>query len=232
MSDHHMTQKPLLSHSIASTLEAEILLGTLAEGTRLDEVALARRFGVSRTPIREALQIVVARTLAVRQPFKGVVVSDISPDRIDQLFEAMSEIEALCGRFAAQRMTMEERAALLTQHEAMARLSKSGDAASYEAENTRFHQMIYLGSHNEDFADMAEAMRMKLSPFRRSQLADAERMERSNAEHGLIVEAIVERDGAAAERALRRHLLSAAQAMLDQWALRRAGVKPARTKAS
>lgn len=232
MSDHCTAPKQVLSQSIASTLEAEILLGTLVEGARLDEVALARRFGVSRTPVREALQMVVARALAVRQPFKGVVVSDISPERIDQLFEAMGEIEALCGRFAAQRMTMEERAALLSQHEAMTLLLAGGDAVSYEVENTRFHQMIYVGSHNEDFAEMAEAMRMKLSPFRRSQLADTVRMARSNAEHGLIVEAIIERDGAAAERALRRHLLSAAQAMLDQWALRRAAVKPVRTKAS
>ena len=226
------TQKQVLSQSIAATLEGEILLGDLAAGARLDEVALARRFGVSRTPVREALQIVVARALAVRQPYKGVVVSDISPARIDQLFEAMGEIEALCGRFAAQRMTMEERAALLNQHEALTRLSSGADAAAYELENTRFHQMIYAGSHNEDFAEMAEAMRMKLSPFRRSQLADAARMARSTAEHGLIVEAIVARDADAAERALRRHLLSAAQAMLDQWALRRDAVKPARSKAS
>jgi DNA-binding GntR family transcriptional regulator len=232
MPDTQSTQKQVLSQSIAATLEGEILLGDMAAGSRLDEAALARRFGVSRTPVREALQIVVARALAVRQPYKGVVVSDISAARIDQLFEAMGEIEALCGRFAAQRMTMEERAALLNQHEAMTRLAATGDAAAYEIENTRFHQMIYGGSHNEDFAEMAEAMRMKLSPFRRSQLADAARIARSTAEHGVIVEAIIERDGAAAERALRRHLLRAAQAMLDQWALRRVAVSPVQSKAS
>lgn len=221
MSDQTTSPKQVLSQSIATALEAEIMLGEIAAGTRLDEAALARRFGVSRTPVREALQIVVARALAVRQPYRGVVVSDISPARIDQLFEAMGEIEALCGRFAAQRMTMEERAALLTQHEAMARMAKSGDAALYEAANTRFHQLIYTGSHNEDFAEMAETMRMKLAPFRRAQLAEAERIATSNAEHDRIVEAIVARDGPAAENALRRHLLSAAQAMLDTWAQNR-----------
>ncbi|MDP5350357.1 MAG: GntR family transcriptional regulator, partial [Paracoccaceae bacterium] len=123
MSDPVAVPKQVLSQSIATALEAEILLGQIAAGTRLDEVALARRFGVSRTPVREALQIVVARALALRQPYKGVVVTDISPERIDQLFEAMSEIEALCGRFAAQRMTMEERSALLSQHEAMVRMA-------------------------------------------------------------------------------------------------------------
>ena len=211
MSAAPSSPKQVLSQSIATDLEAEILLGQIASGTRLDEAALARRFGVSRTPVREALQIVVARSLAVRQPYKGVVVSEISPERIDQLFEAMGEIEALCGRFAAQRMTMEERAALLREHEAMARMARSGDTAGYEEANTRFHQLIYAGSHNEDFAEMAETMRMKLAPFRRSQLADAARIARSNTEHDQIVEAIVERDGPAAERALRRHLLSAAR---------------------
>ena len=232
MAEPQGIQKQVLSQSIATTLEAEILLGQVAAGSRLDEAALARRFGVSRTPVREALQIIVARALAVRQPYRGVVVSDISPERIDQLFEAMGEIEALCGRFAAQRMTMEERAALLNQHEAMARLAETGDAAGYEEANTLFHQMIYTGSHNEDFAEMAEAMRLKLSPFRRSQLADAGRMARSTVEHTQIVEAIIERDGQAAERALRRHLLSAAQAMLDKWARSQPLLSPARSRAS
>jgi len=224
--------KPVLSQAIAAELEAEILLGKIAAGSKLDEAALARRFGVSRTPVREALQIVVSRALAVRQPYRGVLVSDISPERIDQLFEAMAEIEALCGRFAAQRMTAEQRAALLRTHEAMARMAQSGDAAGYEEANTRFHQLIYSGSHNEDLADMAETMRMKLAPFRRSQLADAARIATSHTEHEQIVKAIVARDGAAAERALRHHLLSAARAMLDKFEASRAVPVTARSKAS
>lgn len=224
--------RQILSQTIAAQLEEQILLGQIAAGARLDEVALARSFGVSRTPIREALQAVVARGMAVRLPYKGVLVSEISRGRIDQLFEAMGEIEALCGRFAAQRMTVEERAALLNQHAAMSALAGAGDAEGYEAANTRFHQLIYAGSHNEDFADMAEAMRLKLAPFRRSQLADAPRMARSDAEHAEIVDAIVARDGTATEMALRRHLLSAAQTMLAKWRATRSGGQPARSCAS
>lgn len=232
MTNRNRPPRQVLGQTIAADLEAEIMLGQLDAGSRLDEVALAKRFGVSRTPVREALQIVVSRALAVRVPYKGVIVSDISPDRIDQLFEAMGEIEALCGRFAAQRMTMEERAALLSQHEAMAQMARSGKADAYEAANTRFHQLIYTGSHNGDFAEMAEAMRVKLSPFRRSQLAEPSRIARSNAEHAQIVEAIIERDGQVAEKALRRHLVSAAQAMLEKWARNRSDIMPAQSKAS
>ncbi|MFU8881594.1 MAG: GntR family transcriptional regulator [Rhodobacterales bacterium] len=232
MPKKHRPPRQVLGQSIAADLEAEIMVGQLEAGSRLDEVALAKRFGVSRTPVREALQIVVLRGLAMRVPYKGVVVSAISPERIDQMFEAMGEVEGLCGRFAAQRMTMEERAALLNQHEAMAQMAQRGEVDQYEAANTRFHQLIYAGSHNEDFIEMAEAMCLKLSPFRRSQLADATRIARSNAEHEQIVEAIIKRDGPRAEKALRRHLLSAAQAMLDKWARVHPGSMPARSKAS
>ncbi len=232
MTNHNRPPRQVLGQTIAAELEAEIMLAQLDAGSRLDEVALAKRFGVSRTPVREALQIVVSRALAVRVPYKGVIVSDISPERIDQLFEAMGEIEALCGRFAAQRMTMEERAGLLNQHEEMAQMARSGKADAYEAANTRFHQMIYTGSHNGDLAEMAEAMWVKLLPFRRSQLADASRIARSNAEHAQIVEAIIERDAQTAEKALRRHLVSAAQAMLDKWARNRSNIMPTPSKAS
>lgn len=217
----HRNRAPRLGHTIAADLEAGIVLGQLDAGSRLDEVALAKCFGVSRTPVREALQIVVSRALAVRVPYKGVIVSDTSPERLDRLFEAMGEIEALCGRFAAQRMTMEERATLLNQHEAMAQLARLGKAEAYDAANTRFHQLIYTGSHNADFAEIAEAMRLKLSPYSRSQLDDFRRIAQSHAEHAQIVEAIVERDGQAAEKLLRCHLVSAAQAMLDKRARNR-----------
>jgi DNA-binding GntR family transcriptional regulator len=215
MDDRATSSAPrqVLSHRIAAALEEEVLRGDLGGGARLDEATLAQRFGVSRTPIREALQIVVARGLGTRQPYKGVIVSEVSAERIAQLFEAMGELEALCGRFAAERMTMAERTALLSQHQDMAAHVKAGAADAYEAANTAFHQMIYRGSHNADLVEMAEAMRTKLAPFRRSQLSERERMARSDAEHARIVEAVMERDGAEAERALRRHLVSAAQAM-------------------
>lgn len=176
--------------------------------------------------------MVVARGIAKRQPYKGVIVNEISPQRIDQLFEAMGEIEALCGRFAAQRMTMEVRAAFLSQHELMFALARRGDAAAYEAANTTFHQMIYTGSHNEDFVEIDETMRLKLAPFRRSQLATVQRMEQSDAEHSKIVDAIVERDGPTAEKALRRHLLSAAQTMRNKRNAKHTGKADMRSQAS
>jgi DNA-binding GntR family transcriptional regulator len=167
--------------------------------------------------VREALQLLAARSLAVRLPFRGTVVSEISRERISELFEAMGEVEALCGRFAAERMRIEERAALAQLHEDMGELAAAADLLAYEAANTRFHQLIYAGAHNAEFRDIADSMRLKLAPFRSRQLIDCVRARRSHKEHTQIVDAILNRDGNAAKKALRRHLVSAAKAMLQQW---------------
>ncbi|MFD1911162.1 GntR family transcriptional regulator [Halodurantibacterium flavum] len=209
--------RDILGQSIALKLEAAIIAGELAAGTRLDEVTLAERHNVSRTPVREALQILQARSLVTRIPFRGTVVSEITRERISELFEAMGEIEALCGRFAAERMSLEERARLEALHDGMAALMQGQDVAAYEEANTEFHQLLYLGARNSEFQTMAEAMRLKLAPFRRRQLSDQTRIARSHKEHAQIVEAVMQRNGAAAEKALRRHLISAASAMLLHW---------------
>ncbi|MFN3662374.1 GntR family transcriptional regulator [Yoonia sp.] len=211
------TQRDVLGQTIAMKLEAAIIAGELEAGTRLDEMSLAERYAVSRTPVREALQILVSRALVTRIPFRGTVVSEITRDRINELFEAMGEIEALCGRFAAERMRIEERARLETLHEKMGQIAAAKDVAAYEQANTEFHQLIYEGARNSEFHAMAEAMRLKLAPFRRRQLADQTRIARSHREHAQIVEALMQRNGPAADKALRRHLISAAKAMLLHW---------------
>lgn len=210
-------KRAVLSQSIALQLEQAIVLGTLPAGTRLDEASLAEQFEVSRTPVREALQLLVARALATRTPYRGTVVTDITKDRISELFEAMGEIEALCGRFAAERMRIEQRARLETLHEDMTAMATAADHKAYEEANTEFHQLIYDGTQNSEFQEIAEGMRLKLAPFRRRQLDNRLRLGRSHKEHGQIVDAVLQRNGSAAEKALRRHLTSAAKAMLLQW---------------
>lgn len=210
-------KRGVLSQSIAMKLEEAIVSGELAAGARLDETSIAERFRVSRTPVREALQIVVSRSLATRIPYRGTVVTQITQGRISELFEAMGEMEALCGRFAAARMRIEERARLEQLHEEMGAMAAAGDLLAYETANTAFHQLIYDGARNTEFREMAEALRLKLAPFRRRQLDDRLRIGRSHTEHAQIVEAVLNRNAAAAEKALRRHLISAAKAMLLHW---------------
>ena len=210
-------RKPL-SGAIASDLESEIIDGTLEAGTRLDETVLARRFAVSRTPVREALQLLTARALVERVPYRGVIVSEISRAQIEELFEAMGELEALCGDAAAVRMSIRERAEMLELHRRMESLAARGERAAYDEANAAFHRRLFDGAHNRYLTEAAEALRVKLAPFRRAQLADAARMRSSSREHAEIVAAICERDPDAAARALRRHLVSAAAQILTRWA--------------
>ena len=205
----------LHSETIAGRIEADIAAGELPAGAKLDETALAARFGVSRTPVREALQLLVANAMAERVPYKGVVVARLSIERIDEIFEAMGEIEALCGRLAAGKMSMAERVTLERLHSAMEVMAEAGDVEAYEQANSAFHGLIYAGCHNRELAEVAETLRRRLAPFRRSQLLNAERLLTSSSEHAEIVGAIIERDGLAAERHLRRHLLSSAHSYVE-----------------
>ncbi len=206
----------LHSTTIAAQLEAEIVAGRYAAGEKLDEQSLTRRFGVSRTPIREALHELVARALAERKPYKGVIVADVSRARIEQMFEAMTEIEALCGRFAAERMSLGERVALEDLHGRMGQLAQQGQQDAYDAANTEFHQMIFVATQNADLTGLANTLRLKLAPFRKFQLQCQPRMARSHAEHDDIVKALLERDPKRTEKALRRHLMSAAREVLTR----------------
>lgn len=208
--------RQLQSTLIAAQLEAEIVAGDIAAGSKLDEQSLVQRFGVSRTPIREALHELVARSLAERAPYRGVVVANITRDRIEQMFEAMGEIEALCGRLAAERMTIGERGDLEELHLSMAKMARAGDFSAYEVANSEFHQRIFEATHNQDMIELANALRLKLAPFRKSQLKHQERMTRSNEEHEAIVSALLDRDPKRTENALRRHLVSAAREVLSR----------------
>ncbi|WP_117194329.1 GntR family transcriptional regulator [Rhizobium terrae] len=214
MLDAPANTKKSRSDFIAEQLEDAVINGAIPAGARLDETSIAAQFGVSRTPVREALHILCGRGFAEREPYKGVVVAQISAQRIDEMFEAMAELEATCGRLASHRMTMSERADLESMHREMNALAEGGEHDGYNEINTRFHSLIFQGSHNSDLIAAAQTLRLKLAPFRKYQLKDKGRLKRSCQEHQQIVDAILDQDPKAAENALRRHLVSAAQEVL------------------
>jgi len=186
----------------------------LTPGTKLDEKSLVERFGVSRTPVREALHEVVSRSLAERLPYRGVVVKDVSVNRIKSMFEAMAEIEAICGGLAAERMRVEEFNQLEKHHLNMNHWVEQDAFSEYEKDNIIFHSMIFNGTHNDDLVITAQDMRLKLAPFRKTQLRTRSRLSRSNADHSLIVELLKNRNRAGVEEAMRQHLCGAMKAVL------------------
>ncbi|AWN35515.1 GntR family transcriptional regulator [Methylobacterium radiodurans] len=192
---------------LRQVIEEEIVAGRLAAGSRLDEVQLAERFGVSRTPIREALLQLAATGLVETKPRRGTVVSAPSADLLLAMFETMAELEAACGRFAARRLVPADEAALRTALAACAAAAASGDTEAYYAENYTFHTVIYRASRNAFLSEQAHTLHRRLAPYRRLQLRARHRLGQSLAEHEAVVAAILSGDAATAAERLRGHVV-------------------------
>lgn len=210
-----------LADEVCRRLADEIALGQLAPGARLDEATLAARFAVSRTPVREALKQLVASGLAIYRPNHGARVASLTAGELDQIFEAIGELEAACARHAALRLADDERRALAELH-AQGRLAmQAGDSARYAALNQALHAAIIDGCHNPALIDLTNGLRERVASFRRTQFQHIKRIAESFAEHTAIVEAIVARDVVASYREMRAHLLAARGAtarLTPQWA--------------
>jgi DNA-binding GntR family transcriptional regulator len=187
-------------------LADEIVRGALAPGAPLDETDIARRFSVSRTPVREALRQLAASGLVEARAHRGAVVARPSLDRLNGMFEAMAELEALCAGLAAERMTATERARLEAIHEELRVLSHAGNPERFHSVNERFHNAIYAGSQNDYIAEMTLATRVRVQPFRRAQFRNLGRLAKSHAEHDRVVVAILRGDRIGAASAMRAHI--------------------------
>ncbi|KMO38947.1 GntR family transcriptional regulator [Methylobacterium variabile] len=191
---------------LAGEIAEAIVTGALAPGSRLDEQALADRFGVSRTPVREALRQLGTTGLVEVRPRRGAVVAQVTADQLAELFVAMGEVEATCARLAAQSMSPLERRRLDALHDAMADLARDGDPAAFARANTTFHGAIYAGAHNAVLSDFALGLRRRLQPYRAAQFRLPGRLARSHAEHGAVVAAILSGRAAEAHAAMLRHV--------------------------
>ena len=191
---------------IREVLENEIVAGEIMPGTHLDEATLAQRFAVSRTPVREVLNRLASSGLVELRPRRGAFVARLSLEKLVEMFETMAEMEAVCGRLAARRMSEQEHQALLKSHEACRRAVTAGIPDAYYAENTKFHEVIYDGCHNAFLTGEVRRIRRRLHAYRRLQLRVRNRMQSSFDEHDEIVAAILAGDGQRAEDALRDHV--------------------------
>src|ERR1700730_2364301 len=187
-------------------LADEIVRGALPPGSPLDETDIARRFNVSRTPVREALRQLVASGLVDARAHRGAGVASASTERLTGMFEAMAEWEALCASLAAERMLPAERHRLEAVHEELRVLSYAGNPDRVNEVNERFHNTIYAGSQNGYIAEITLATRARVQPFRRAQFRNLGRLAKSHAEHDRVVVAIMRGDRNSAASAMRAHI--------------------------
>ena len=188
-------------------LSDDIVRGQLAPGAALDETELARRFSVSRTPVREAIKMLAASGLVEVRAHRAALVARPTHEHLIGMFEVMAELESLCAGYAADRMRGAERRALEEAHEKLRVLIQRGDPQRYYEVNEAFHATIYAGAHNSYLAELTLATRGRVQPFRRAQFRNLGRLAKSHAEHDRVVQAILRGERVLAAQNMYAHII-------------------------
>lgn len=211
------------AEQVKQAIADALLLGELVPGDKLDEQALAERYEVSRTPVREALRQLAFSGLVELRPNRGAVVRQLEVDEAAALFEAAGELDALCARFASQRMTGIERKSLALLVEAGDIAVAAGDGEAFRTNNTAFHDTIYRGSHNDTLRDLARSTLTRSEPYRSAQfsaLAADGRLASSQAQHAAILAAILRSDGGLAAELMRDHVATSGALVMSHLAVK------------
>ncbi len=192
---------------VADRLRAMIQSSELEAGAWVDEVRLTRELGVSRTPLREALKVLVAEGLLRLEPRRGCYVNELSARDLDDIFPLMAMLEGRCAYEAALKITAEDLLRLEPLHRKLQTHAQAGDIDRYYATNAVIHETIQALADNRWLSDMVESLRKLLSLSRHKSLAYPGRVQESCAEHLAIFAALKARDPDGAEALTRKHLL-------------------------
>ena len=200
---------------VRDQLEDDIVNGRMQPGEQVQVEQIMARFGVSRTPVREALQQLEISGLVAVQPKRGTFVAQVGLPVLIQMFEVMAELEAMCARLAARRVSQ---AALRDIEAALADCEArcvTPDSNAYYYANERFHQLIYQACGNAFLVQQTLLLKNRLKPYRRLQLQLRNRVAQSLQEHREIVRALQQGDGDVAAQAARDHVLVQGQRFTD-----------------
>ena len=191
--------------------------GIFKPGDRLVEVDLAERFGVSRTPVREALQRLETQSLLARDG-RSLIVASLDHIQLAELYTVRAELEGLAARLAARHATAEEQKVLEEMVDAHDLLDASPE--SLVRANRRFHRQVHLASHNRYLVQQLDLVHRSMALMETTTLAIAGRSEVAFVEHSAVLRAINARDEDGAYKALRDHISNAFVARLKIEAVR------------
>jgi DNA-binding GntR family transcriptional regulator len=202
--------RPVQKDAYTLILEA-IDSGVYRPGDRLVESELAERFGVSRTPVREALQRLETQSMLSRDG-RSLIVASLDHNQLAELYVVRTELEGLAARLAARHASDEEIRVL----QDMAREDRTlmGDPQALSRANRRFHKQIHLASHNRFLVQQLDLVHRSMALLATTSFAAVGREEVALAEHDAIVAAIAAHDGDAAYATLKTHISKAFETRL------------------
>jgi DNA-binding GntR family transcriptional regulator len=196
---------PLVARLVIA-IENDILEGRLRPRERLDEASLCGRFGVSRTPIREALRLLTAAGLIETRPRAGAMVASPTVGEVVDLFETVAELEAVAARLAVERINIAAEDKIRVAHDACREAAKGLDPDAYYRANGVFHRAIHDASANQVLVIEIERLDKRLSPYRRFITFRPGRTETAIREHEAIFDAILAHSASEASQAMRDHV--------------------------
>jgi DNA-binding GntR family transcriptional regulator len=202
-----------LYEQVAERLRARIFAHELAPGGWIDEQALASEYGISRTPLREALKVLASEGLVVLKPRRGCYVTELSEQDIDEVFPVMALLEGRVAEEAARRVTSADFSRLAAIHEELERHAAANDADHFFEANQRFHAALQTIAGNRYLAQLIDDARKVIKLTRRDSLRLEGRLKQSLAEHRAILEALRLKDADLAGQRMRDHLLSGRAAL-------------------
>ena len=191
---------------VRGALEKDIFAGRLAPAAPLDEEAIAKRFSVSSTPVREALLQLIETGLVEKPSRQRAVVAPLDIRRLIQMFETLSELEAICARFAARRITEQEKEALAKIQSASEAALLADDEDEYGRQGIRFHVAVWRATHNDVLFETTRNLAVRLNPYRMYQLRSKGRPESNNEDHKALLALILAGNADEAYALMRGHV--------------------------
>lgn len=204
--DELIRQKSLAEH-IVEDLERKIIDRTLRPGQRIIEEGLCKAFGVSRSPVREAFQILESRGFVVREPRKGISVTRITPQEAEDIYRIRASLDGLATSLAVQKRTPEFILKIKKMHAQMIRAAEKKNGTTYQNLNRKFHELIVAASGNPRLIQLIQNFDKQTTRYRLTVMSGPGWMDNSTKLHTAIVKAIEAGDAEAAERIRKESIL-------------------------
>ena len=202
-----------LYQEVAERLRQRIFAHELTPGTWIDEQKLAEQYGISRTPLREALKVLASEGLVELKPRRGCYVTEISRQDLDDIFPLMAMLEGRCAAEAVAKAGAGDIEALKDIHERLEAAARDGRIDAFFEANQEFHRKIQELSGNRWLLSVIQDLRKVLKLSRLHSLSLEGRLQQSLDEHRRIVAALSARNAEEAEKLMHDHLLSGREAL-------------------